>query len=86
MPRAAHFSEECYAKLGHGIANEIVGWFNSVDLAYKIELEEHNEKNFHQFEAVLRAEIAGVNARNAPAAVGKSAVLPFPLALDGATP
>ena len=28
MPRAAHFSEEFYAKLGHGIANEIVAWFN----------------------------------------------------------
>ena len=63
MPRAAHFSEEFYAKLGHGIANEIVGWFNSVDLAYRIELEERNEKNFQRFEAVLRGEIAGVNAR-----------------------
>lgn len=86
MPRAAHFSEEFYAKLGHGIANEIVAWFNSVDLAYKIELEERNEKNFQRFEAVLRAEIAGVNARIAPAGVRKSSVLPFPLALDGAAP
>ncbi len=63
MPVTAKFSEEFYDKLGHGIANEIVDWFNQVDLAYKRELKEHNELNFKRFEAVLRAEIAGVEAR-----------------------
>ena len=63
MPVTAKFSEEFYDKLGHGVANEIVDWFNRVDLAYKTELKEHNELNFQRFEAVLRAEIAGVEAR-----------------------
>ncbi len=63
MPVTAKFSEEFYERLGHGVANEIVDWFNQVDLAYKTELKEHNEKNFQRFEAVLRAEIASVNAR-----------------------
>ncbi len=63
MPVTAKFSEEFYERLGHGVANEIVDWFNQVDLAYKTELKEHNEKNFQRFEAVLRAEIAGVIAR-----------------------
>ncbi len=63
MPVTAKFSEEFYERLGHGVANEIVDWFNQVDLAYKTELKGHNEKNFQRFEAVLGAEIAGVNAR-----------------------
>ncbi len=42
MPVTAKFSEEFYDKLGHGVANEIVDWFNRVDLAYKTELKEHN--------------------------------------------
>ncbi len=63
MPVTAKFSEEFYDKLGHGVANEIVDWFNRVDLAYKTELKEHNELNFQRFEAVLRAEIAGMEAR-----------------------
>ncbi len=32
-------------------------------MAYKTELREHNEKNFQRLEAVLRGEIAGVNAK-----------------------
>ncbi len=63
MPVTAKFSEEFYDKLGHEVANEIVDWFNRVDLAYRTELKEHNELNFQRFEAVLRAEIAGVEAR-----------------------
>ena len=31
MPIAAKFSKEFYAKLGHGIADELVDWFNKVD-------------------------------------------------------
>lgn len=70
MPVTAKFSEEFYDKLGHGVANEIVDWFNRVDLAYRTELKEHNELNFQRFDAKLeqrlaelRAEIAGVEAR-----------------------
>ncbi len=63
MPVTAKFSEEFYDKLGHGVANEIVDWFNRVDLAYRTELKEHNELNFQRFEAVLRAEIAGMEGR-----------------------
>ncbi len=70
MPVTAKFSEEFYDRLGHGVANEIVDWFNRVDLTYKTELKEHNELNFQRFDAKLeqrlaelRAEIAGVEAR-----------------------
>lgn len=60
MPVTAKFSEEFYEKLGHGIVNEFVDWFNHMDLAYKTELRELNEVNFQRFEAVLRGEISGV--------------------------
>ena len=60
MPVTAKFSEEFYEKLGHGIVNEFVDWFNHMDLAYKTELRDQNELNFQRFEAVLRGEISGV--------------------------
>ena len=35
MPVTAKFSEEFYERLGHGVADELVDWFNTVDATYR---------------------------------------------------
>jgi hypothetical protein len=39
--------------LGDDFANELVDWFNAVDLTYRAELREINELNYARFEAKL---------------------------------
>ena len=62
MPIAAKFSKEFYAKLGHGIADELVDWFNKVDAAYRSEFRELFELNFARFDAKLEQRLAEVKA------------------------
>jgi hypothetical protein len=58
MPVTAKFSQEFYDRLGHGVADELVNWFNQVDAAYRSELRELNELNFARFEAKLEAGLS----------------------------
>ncbi len=62
MPIAAKFSKEFYAKLGHGIADELVDWFNKVDTTYRSEFRELFEVNFARFDAKLEQRLAEVKA------------------------
>ena len=58
MPITAKFSRQFYAKLGHGIADELVDWFNNVDATYRSEFRELFEVRFAQFDAKLEQRIA----------------------------
>ena len=62
MPIAAKFSKEFYAKLGHGIADELVDWFNKVDTTYRSEFRELFEVNFARFDAKLEQRLVEVKA------------------------
>ncbi len=57
MP-VAKFSEEFYEKFGHGLADELVGHLNQIDLTFRSELRELNELNFARFDAKLEQRIA----------------------------
>ena len=46
------------AKLCEDVANELVDWFNAVDLTYRSELRELNELNFARFDAKLEQRLA----------------------------
>ncbi len=73
MPVTARLSKRFYDVLGEDVANELVDWFNAVDLTYRSDLRELNELNFARFDAKLeqrlaelrselREEIAGLRA------------------------
>ena len=44
--------------MGEDIANELVDWFNAVDLTYRTDLRELNELNFARFDAKLEQRLA----------------------------
>jgi hypothetical protein len=48
--------------LGEDIANELVDWFNAVDLTYRADLRELNELNFARFDAKLEQRLAELRA------------------------
>ena len=58
MPITAKFSKQFYAKLGHGVADELVDWFNNVDATYRSEFRELFEVHFARFDAKLEQRIA----------------------------
>jgi hypothetical protein len=58
MPVTAKLSRKFYETFGDELANELVEWFNAVDLTYRSELRELNETNFARFEAKLEQRIA----------------------------
>ncbi len=62
MPVTAKFSQEFYDKLGHRVAEELVDWFNSVDVAYRSEFRDLFEVHFARFDAKLEQRIAEVRA------------------------
>ncbi len=62
MPVTAKFSEEFYAKFGHRVVDELVDWFNKVDLTYRSEFRELFEVNFARFDAKLEQRIAELRA------------------------
>jgi DNA anti-recombination protein RmuC len=57
MPVTAKLSRRFYETFGDELTNEIVEWFNSVDLAYRTELKEFNELNFARFDAKLEQRL-----------------------------
>jgi hypothetical protein len=63
VPVTAKLSRRFYERLGDDIANELVDWFNSVDLAYRSDLRELNEVNFARFDAKLEQPFAEQDAK-----------------------
>ena len=62
MPVTARLSKRFYDVLGEDVANELVDWFNAVDLTYRTELRELNELNFARFDAKLEQRLAELRA------------------------
>ena len=62
MPVTAKLSRRFYETFGDEIANELVGWFNSVDDAYRSEFRELFEVNFARFDAKLEQRLAEAKA------------------------
>jgi hypothetical protein len=58
MPVTARLSKRFYEVLGEDVANELVDWFNAVDLTYRADLRELNELNYARFGAKLEQRIA----------------------------
>jgi hypothetical protein len=58
VPVTAKLSKRFYDVLGEVIANELVDWFNAVDLTYRGDLRELNELNFARFDARLEQRLA----------------------------
>ena len=56
-------SRKFYDAFGDDLANELVKWFNQVDLTYRTEVRELNELNFARFQARLEQEIARLDNR-----------------------
>ena len=63
MPVTAKLSKRFYDVLGEDVANELVDWFNAVDLTYRTELKEFNELNFARFDAKLEQRLAEFDAK-----------------------
>lgn len=61
-PVTAKLSKRFYDVLGEDIANELVDWFNAVDLTYRTDLRELNELNFARFDAKLEQRLAELRA------------------------
>jgi hypothetical protein len=58
VPVTAKLSKRFYEVLGEDVANELVDWFNAVDLTYRADLRELNELNFARFDAKLEQRLA----------------------------
>jgi len=57
VPVTAKLSKHFYDVLGEDVANELVEWFNAVDLTYRTDLRELNELNFARFDAKLERRL-----------------------------
>jgi hypothetical protein len=62
VPVTAKLSKRFYEVLGEDVANELVDWFNAVDLTYRTDLRELNELNFARFDAKLEQRLADLRA------------------------
>ena len=58
MPVTARLSQLFYDRLGEQVADELVGWFNTVDDTSRRDLRELNELNFARFDAKLEQRLA----------------------------
>jgi hypothetical protein len=58
----ARLSKRFYEVLGEDVANELVDWFNAVDLTYRTDLRQLNELNFARFDAKLEQRLAELRA------------------------
>ncbi|MFI5209542.1 MAG: hypothetical protein ACHQ2E_03770 [Gemmatimonadales bacterium] len=62
----ARLSRRFYDALGDEIANELVDWFNAVDLTYRTELRELNDLHWARMDArfdALTAELRAMESR-----------------------
>jgi hypothetical protein len=62
VPVTAKLSKRFYEVLAEDVANELVDWFNAVDLSYRTDLRELNELNFSRFDAKLEQRLAELKA------------------------
>jgi hypothetical protein len=62
VPVTARLSKRFYDVLGEDLTNELVDWFNAVDLTYRTDLRELNELNFARFDAKLEQRLAELRA------------------------
>ena len=62
VPVTAKLSKRFYDVLGQDVANELVEWFNAVDLTYRADLREINELNYARFEAKVEQRLAELRA------------------------
>jgi hypothetical protein len=62
VPVTGKLSKRFYDVLGEDVANELVDWFNAVDLTYRADLHELNELNFARFDAKLEQPLAELRA------------------------
>ncbi len=62
MPVTARLSQAFYERFGDDIANQLVEWFNAVDLTYRTELRELNDLNFARFDAKVGERLAELRA------------------------
>jgi uncharacterized protein (DUF885 family) len=62
MPVTAKLSRKFYETFGDEMTNELVDWFNQVDVEYRTGLQELNEANFARFDAKLDQRIAELRA------------------------
>ena len=60
MPVTAKLSRRFYEAFGDETTNELVDWFNQVDVQYKSEMRELADAYYGRFRAELKAEIAGL--------------------------
>jgi hypothetical protein len=58
VPVTAKLSKRFYDVLGEDVANELVDWFNAVDLTYRADLRELNQLNFARFDAKLEQRVS----------------------------
>lgn len=70
MPVTVKLSQRFYETFGHDIADELVGWFNIMDAAYRSDFKELFDANFGklhaemaQWRAELRQEMAQLETR-----------------------
>ena len=63
MPVTAKLSRRFYETFGDEVTNEVVEWFNQVDLTYRGDLRELNELNFARFDAKVEQRFAEFEAR-----------------------
>ena len=62
MPITAKFSQEFYDKLGHHVADELVDWFNQVDVTYRSQFRELFAVHFARFDAKLEQRVSELRA------------------------
>jgi len=58
VPVTAKLSRKFYERLGDDIADELVDWFNAVDLTYQTQLREMNDLNWERFKSHLDSGLA----------------------------
>jgi DNA anti-recombination protein RmuC len=63
VPVTARLSRRFYEAFGEDVTNELVDWFNAVDLTYRADLRELNELNFARFDAKLEQRLAQSEVR-----------------------
>ncbi len=63
MPVTARLSRKFYETFGDEIANELVDWFNSVDLTYRNDLRELADLQYARFDAKLEQRFGVLDVR-----------------------
>jgi hypothetical protein len=56
--RRRPYAQAFYDRFGEQVTNELVEWFNQVDLTYRTDLRTINDTNFARFEALLESRFA----------------------------